>query len=212
MFPFPFSFIGAGEAPTPPELELIDNNFAMEFNGTDEYVSIYNSSDMQITGALTISAWVKTTSSTYQSILIKGTSVSAADYYFRIQDTGLIRLRLGNVNYGIGTTSVKDGNWHHVCVVYIPSTSITYYVDGSQDSQTTSSIPAAITNSYSNIEIGGIQNFNGDIDEVAVWNKALELADIQTIYNATNDNPGKCANLWSGGLGTGLVYWNRMGD
>ena len=39
MFPFPFSFIGAGEAPPPPELELIDNNFAMEFNGSDEYIS-----------------------------------------------------------------------------------------------------------------------------------------------------------------------------
>ena len=50
------------------------------------------------------------------------------------------------------------------------------------------------------------------MDEVAIWNKALELADVQTIYNSTNDNPGKCANLFTGGLGSGLVYWNRMGD
>ena len=32
MFPFPFSFFGA--APVVP-LELIDNNFAMEFDGLD---------------------------------------------------------------------------------------------------------------------------------------------------------------------------------
>jgi len=190
---------------------LVDNNFALSFNGTDEYVSVSNSANMQITGAMTISAWVKTTSSNYQSILIKGTSVSAADYYFRIQDSGLIRLRIGNANYGIGTTSVKDGNWHHICVVYVPSTSVTYYVDGVQDAQTTSSIPAAITNSYSNIEIGGIQNFNGDMDEVAIWNTALELADVQRIYNASSTS-GKAANLFSTGLSNGLVYWNRMGD
>ncbi len=190
---------------------LVDNNFALSFNGNDEYVSISNSANMQITGAMTISAWVKTTSSNYQSVLIKGTSVSSADYYFRIQDSGLIRFRLGNANYGIGTTSVKDGNWHHICVVYVPSTSVTYYVDGVQDAQTTSSIPAAITNSYSNVEIGGIQNFNGDMDEVAVWNRALELADVQRIYNGSSTS-GKAANLFSTGLSNGLVYWNRMGD
>ena len=31
MFPFPFSFFGASSADIP--LELIDNNFAMEFDG-----------------------------------------------------------------------------------------------------------------------------------------------------------------------------------
>ena len=54
--------------------------------------------------------------------------------------------------------------------------------------------------------------WNGQIDEVAIWNKVLQLEDVQTIYNATNDNPGKCANLFTAGLGTGLVLWNRMGD
>ena len=50
------------------------------------------------------------------------------------------------------------------------------------------------------------------MDEVAIWNKALELEDVQTIYNATNNNPGKCANLFTAGLDSGLVFWNRMGD
>jgi len=37
MFPFPFSFIGAtGDVP----LELIDNNFAMEFSSADDTTMI----------------------------------------------------------------------------------------------------------------------------------------------------------------------------
>ena len=62
--------------------------------------------------------------------------------------------------------------------------------------------------------LAGVSSFayQGDIDEVAIWNKALALEDIQTIYNATNNNPGKCANLFTGGLKNGLQYWNRMGD
>lgn len=187
----------------------IANNYSMNFDGVNDYIDVGNPTELQITGAITISAWVKTTSSTYQSVLIKGTSASAADYYFRIQNTGLIRLRLGSTNYGIGTTSVKDGDWHHICVVYIPSTSITYYVDGSQDSQTTSSIPAAITNSYSNIQIGGIQNFNGNIDELAIWDTDLSSTQVAEIYNGTGTNTTKDLTTVSG---SNLVYWNRMGD
>ena len=54
--------------------------------------------------------------------------------------------------------------------------------------------------------------FDGKIDEVAIWSRALELSDVQRIYNATNSNPGKAANLFSTGLSQNLVYWNRMGD
>ena len=59
---------------------------------------------------------------------------------------------------------------------------------------------------------GANEGLDGSMDEVAIWNKVLQLEDVQTIYNATNDNPGKCANLFTGGLGTDLVFWNRMGD
>ena len=54
--------------------------------------------------------------------------------------------------------------------------------------------------------------FNGKIDEVAVFNKALSLSEVGLIYDATNDNPGKTGDLFTGGLASSLVYWNRMGD
>ena len=92
------------------------------------------------------------------------------------------------------------------------------YFDGAEVAQATPSSTGINTEAVgpwignsSNISSGNNQ-FNGDIDEVAIWNRALQLDDIQRIYNATNDNPGKTANLWSAGLNTGLVYWNRMGD
>jgi len=60
MFPFPFSFFGA--APVVP-LELIDNNFAMEFDGTDEYITIQATNSLQITGDLSFSCWFKSSDS-----------------------------------------------------------------------------------------------------------------------------------------------------
>ena len=173
---------GEGGGNNTPQWENT-NGGIFDFDGTDDHIEL-SPSTLSITGALTISAWVKTVSSTYQSILIKGDSVSSADYYFRIQDSGKIRFRIGNANYGIGVTSVKDGNWHNVCVVYSPSTSVTYYVDGEQDAQTTSSIPSSITNEYTNVGISEKQYFVGNIAPVQVYNKALSAAKVLQNYNA----------------------------
>ena len=37
----------------------VDNLYSMDFDGVDEYLSIGNPTELQITGALTLSAWVK---------------------------------------------------------------------------------------------------------------------------------------------------------
>ena len=218
MFPFPFSFFGA--VAEPPELELIDNNFAMEFNGLDEYISAGNPTELQITGNICISAWVKIEGTGNYALIDKywdGTNPSRA-YRIRINNKRIVA-ELGTASGGgpTSTTSNTDltvGAWHHVTMVY-NSTDIRLYKDGTLDN-TPASKTDAIYNNNEEFKIGDSYDFSlpflGDIDEVAVWNRALEATDVQTIYNATNNNPGKCANLWSGGLGTGLVYWNRMGD
>lgn len=144
---------------------------SLEFDGIDDYVDLGNPSSLQITGELTISAWVKTTDTNYIGIYGKGNSVAQADTYFRMQNTGVIRAFLNNNAINVtGTTAINDGNWHHVMFVYVPSTSMTIYVDGSQDAQNTTSIPSSINNNYSNVYIGQFQRWLGNLDEVAIWN------------------------------------------
>lgn len=217
MFPFPFSFFGA--AAEPPELELIDNNFAMEFNGTDEYIS--TGYDIA-TGNKTISFWFNSSYAGYQSVLGDSTDGFVLGHFsnqlpipngisYTDQDTGKKFGITGSV-----TDEFADGNWHHFVYTYNGNSKI--YIDGTErtisygnGASSTDDI-VIIDNLGLGLNLTSYPKYNGDMDEVAVWNKALEATDVQTIYNATNDNPGKCANLWSGGLGTGLVYWNRMGD
>ncbi len=155
-----------------PRLSTIFNNTkSIGLDGIDDYVDCGSGASLQITGALTVSAWVKTTDTNYIGIYGKGNSVAQADTYFRMQNTGVIRAFLNNnaINV-IGTTAINDGNWHHVMFVYVPSTSMTIYVDGSQDGQNTTSIPSAINNNYSNVYISQFQKWLGNLDEVAVWN------------------------------------------
>jgi hypothetical protein len=158
------------------------NTQSIELDGIDAYVDCGTGASLQITGSLTISAWVKTTDTNYIGIYGKGNSVALSDVYFRMQNTGVIRVFLNNTSVNVtGTTAINDGNWHHVMFVYVPSTSMTIYVDGSQDAQNTTSIPSAINSNYSSVYIGQFQRWLGKIDEVAVWNSD-QSANISTIY------------------------------
>ncbi len=56
----------------------------------------------------------------------------------------------------------------------------------------------------------GYTSVNGDLDEVALFDYILTVDDIKAIYDATNDNTGKTADLNS--MATPPVAWYRMGD
>ncbi len=219
MFPFPFSFLGAA-ADVP--LELIDNNFAMEFDG-QSYVSAGNPTQLQMTGDISVSAWFKTNNSgDALTIVGRGGHYSASTSswaLFRRTNNGIaVQLRAGGAYvYALSpATTFNDGIWHHAAFTREASSgNLKLYINGSLV-VTTPGVTAILNNETQNTYIGADtvpnEHFIGDIDEVAIWNKALALEDVQTIYNATSNNPGKCANLFTGGLKDGLQYWNRMGD
>jgi hypothetical protein len=210
MFPFPFSFFSAA-ADVP--LELIDNNFAMEFNGTDEYIEVPNDSSLQLTDKLTLSCWIKASNvSATNSIIDKFYDGVDRSYLLRISGTR-VKLYLGNTDGSSApeyqsSSTLSNNVWYHVVTTFSSADNeVKIYINGSLDS--THSKTDLISSNNEELRIGTGYNllnyFDGDMDEVAIWNKALELEDVQTIYNATNDNPGKCANLFTAGLGTDLV-------
>ena len=208
MFPFPFSFIGSAVPDIP--VEQIANAEAMSFNGTDQYVAFPATPN---TGDITISFWVKY-STGYMTYVASGDGVFR---YLRFAyQFGKLSFNSGNINYDL-TTDIKDGNWHHVVVTYNRSEStVRGYTDGSL-SETHTNKTYGPNNNIQTIganNTGSTGYFNGEIDEFAVFNTTLSASKIQQIYDATavvNGVP-QTANLFTGGLSSSLVYWNRMGD
>ena len=197
-------------------IELIDNDFAMEFNGTDEYISAGNPTELQFTSDFSISGWFKSSSATNQRIVSKDDGTNRS-YLVQLQSNGVVRgtiFKSGSGQNNDSSSGFGDGDWHHFVFTFESGVGTKLYIDNG--TPTVNASANAVDNDPSIFTIGargdGLNYFNGDIDEIAVWNKVLDATDVQRIYNATNDNPGKCANLWSAGLNTGLVYWNRMGD
>ena len=198
------------------------NNIAsMDLDGTNDYFDIGNPTELQLTGTLTFSAWFKTSTSDYQIIISKD-DVTNRCFNLGLLNTGYVYGQVfnsGSSTAATTTTTWDDGVWHHVAFVYIPSTSMQIFIDGSSEKLETSNIPASIDNDPANFNIGrrtdGARYFNGNIDEVAVFNYALtEKQIIEDIYNASKEVGGvkKTADLNNNSKLTAPIAWYRMGD
>ena len=220
MFPFPFSFIvGVSDIP----VEQIVNAKAMSFNGTDQYVQAVDSSNLRINGDMTISAWIKFDSSqtgNYQKIINKR-DAGGVNYDFYLNNDTIPKIKFfdGSNSSDQSTGTITPGSWTHVAITINSGVTngSTFFIDGAASGTGTYTItsddgPLYIGRYYDSPTYGGW--WPGEMDEVAIFNTALSADKIQQIYNATAVVGGvpQTANLFTGGLDTSLVYWNRMGD
>lgn len=229
MFPFPFSFL-SGAAPDVP-VDRIANAQAMSFNGTDAYV-LAETSALSGVSEFSISVWIKSNNvgaGSSRSILsatqgnTNGTVILDA---FKGED---ILAHVGStVTYNRYNGIISEGVWTHLVMVYDGSevtegNRVKIYKNGNLQTSTSvsGSFPATSPNVTSSTYIGtwalgagSSALFDGEMDEVAIFNTALSPEKITQIYDATAVVGGvpQTANLFTGGLDSSLVYWNRMGD
>lgn len=176
-----------GTASTPS----FSNTQSVEFDGVDDYVDCGNPASLQITGALTISAWVKMSlSAGNQTPILSKDNISARCFALWASVLGasnpIFIIFNNNTSTRVdATTNIKDNSWHHILVAFNPSTSLSIYVDGVLEGINTTSIPSSIDNDAVNFEIGRLTpsyKFNGNIDEIAVWNSD-QSSNVSSIYN-----------------------------
>ena len=161
---------------------------AMKFDGTDDYVDCGNDESLDITEAITIEAWVKTSdTSNTQQIVEKVTDIPANGYtiYFR-NSSPYLRFRInenGNDHDVNTTTQYQDGEWRFV-VGSFNGTVMKLYVDGVEVGTTSWTGSIGANNSPLMVGYGSryANYFNGSIDEVRIYNRALSSDEIKTHY------------------------------
>ena len=179
------------------------NDYSISLDGTDDYLSIGNPSDLQITGNMTISAWFKTSSGSNNRIIDKdGGGGQPRSYILLLVSNKLrwVRFNSSGTGYTIDTVDTfNDNAWHHVVVTNKTSGTIDIYVDGTaltlgtgtgNYTNVTSSGNSGITmnNAAVGVNIGyfaatSSQYFDGLIDEVAIWDDVLTSSEVTAIYN-----------------------------
>ena len=173
---------------------------ALSFNGINGYVSVDDADILDITDELTIEAWiVANVNNTYKSIVVKGDAFSEKiiNYGLHIQaevNPGTLRFFVfygGSYKFVNSTSQVPtDDKWHHVAVTVNTTTDIVkFYIDGLPAGIPT--FTASLPISTSTLEIGrhrhfsssASQYFDGKIDEVRIWNRALDEGEILDNFN-----------------------------
>ena len=202
------------------------NVYSFDFDGSDDFFTIGNPAnlDFEKNEDYSMSFWIKRSlaSGTY---IIGGRATASSPFngYLVFITNNKLRWRLRSPNgkhiHLETTANVPDNVWTHYVVTYNGtatsnpnSNQLKIYQNGAQ--ATTSQQATGNINNMSGLSIpfnvGGRGDvatslYLGSIDEFAVWNSKLELADAQAIYNSGIPN-----NLNS--LSSPPLSWWRMGE
>ena len=155
---------------------------ALSFDGTTNYVDCGNNPVLNLS-IVTYMAWVKTSTT--------GIILTRANYdYFAIAPDGRVQAR----NYAgsvFSDSPVADGAWHHVAVtINLPTNTAIFYVDGLPNGARDISSWGGTWN-YVKTWVGNRWDypipFNGALDEVRIYNKALSANEIQESFQKGPD-------------------------
>ncbi len=160
--------------------------YALSFNGANGFVSASITPKPKGGSPITYEAWI-------YPIAFNGYVVGPLygdPMGVGIRNTGKLSVRFfspaaggdGSVSYD-SSASLTLNAWHHIAVAFEPNT-IKFYIDGSLSGA--NATLAQETRTITDILIGqgtaGFGYFNGSIDEVRIYEKALTLGEIRQRY------------------------------
>lgn len=186
--------------------------YALDFDGIDDRLNCGNDISLQITGAMTISYWVKGTSTNGAAGVGTLETLSNPGYILGPATDNTVRFNIAltsSTTKNVATTQqITTTEWHHIVGVYTPSVSMKIYIDGQLSKTETSSIPSSQYAGGNNFMIGyrPCCKIDGQISNVAVWNTDLSSSEINEIYN--EGVPGNLHNF----SGTAPVSWWQIGS
>ena len=153
------------------------------FDGNTDYITLANRT--QNFTDFSVSAWfIAISGGSYKAIF--GNSSASGGYLFGIVNGGSAMYFYDNAWRQL-SGAVTDGNWHHLIVTYDSSLNeLKSYVDNSLYTTYTPNTSALPSNSHSFDQIGArtsVGRWNGNLDELAVWDSVLDSTQVSNIYN-----------------------------
>ncbi len=184
--------------PTTTEDRFNNVNSAYGFDNQLDFISVQNSSTLQLTNEYTISTWLNPSTLDFGNfnfgvILAKWGNTGDASYQIRMGSDGKIMYDTQNGSTTttlLSSSSLNLNQWTNVLITQ-QLNSVSIFINGSLDNQSSSMNIPIVSNST--VEIGRNYNqfsnyanegFIGTLDDIGIWNRVLTEEEIQNLYNA----------------------------
>jgi len=197
--------------------EFYDSSYyALDFDGVDDFINVPNDASQLLTTGGTIEAWIKPDGAggNNSGRIVDKSAGDSGDSGYKFQVTATnSRVRL-QINAGVAVHSADNSitfgtdTWYYVVATWDNTGLTTMYVDGALSGvPAISADPVGITTG-NDMRIGDRSGviarvFDGDIDEVRIYNRALDAAEVAYNYNAG-------VGTYTPFSTTGLVGWWHM--
>ncbi|MBI4385265.1 LamG domain-containing protein [Candidatus Parcubacteria bacterium] len=164
---------------------------ALSFDGVNDYVNIPT---ISVPSSITVSAWVFSTNFDQSGMIVMKKPVNVQWALFLETNDAVSQGIKWRGNNAVGdeacaTASFPSNNqWHHI-VATQTGTTCNIYLDGALvKTATVSAIANGTTPGTNDILIstydGSSYPFNGKIDDVRIYNRALTYAEVLQLYNS----------------------------
>ena len=197
------------------------NQYSLDFNGVDMYAELGNVTSLNGSAVASWSLWVNRDDVTRNEVAISQSGAGTdRQFYLRFVGNNRIDLFLNNlIMFRDSSLNVTFANntWYNIVLTYnganTPnSAKCNLYINGVKETNTTGYNVSSLNSSSSNFNIGRHQNgassynnfFDGNIDEIALFDKELSQSEVTAIYNS--GVPGDLTGH------ANLTDWWRCGD
>lgn len=174
---------------------------AVDFNGSSQYIDLGTHSELQVSGDMTVAAWINAdaisgTPGDGNSVLVCLTAGLQVSYNFALGESNNFGLGWTN-DAGVADSWATDGDplatgaWFHIAAVR-SSGNVTFYVNGDLVSGTHATGAQSVTTAGGQAAIGSLGIypaffFDGRIDDVRLYSRALTADDIEALHLSAVD-------------------------
>jgi hypothetical protein len=192
------------------------NQYSLDLDGTDDYLNCGALNSIIGVNAWSVSAWInRDTGTGLQTIVnLKENSYHGHDFnIFHWEASTRFDVNVNGANaFRNNSLSLNDDQWYHILVICDKGEGS---LDGTLVTNESGTNMQQIADTDNDFTIGmqlkdtsapyvKTAGWNGLIDEVAFWDKALSVSEVGDVYNS--GTPGDLSSM------SNLTNWWRMGD
>jgi len=196
------------------------NTYSLSLDeSVDQYAEVGNVTSLNGKTEATWSFWMKRNDAThFETPLSQHGAGTDRQFYFYLVGNNRIDFYINNTIMFKDTSltvTFANNTWYHIALTYNGSLSpnsakCNLYINGVKETNTSGSNTTSINSSTTNFNIGRRQSsasaydryFDGNLDEIALFDKELTQSEITAIASGPSDLTGH----------DGLTDWWRMGD